>query len=446
MVCGLLREIPTARLAGHATEYMNVAASEMPVASAATREAFSAFTGTGNSTNGSEYERQLPRLLYVGDVPVECSYHGSVLLYRILQNYASDRLRIIEGGVHQSSSARRLPDVTYRLALQPGRRLLNTRFHSVLSSALTLTASLRAADVHRLALDFKPDAVLTVAHGYSWLSAARYARAAGIPLHIIVHDDWVRVADMLPSVRAYQEAAFKRAYRTAASRLCVSPFMEEEYQKRYGVSGTVLYPCRSAGAKSHSEPPGQAEPRPLTIAFGGTINTTGQKRALRLLAQQLSSFGGTLRLYGPMHKAEARREGLDLPNIVVCGLVPADEFVERIRCDADVLFAPMSFDSEDEANVRIAFPSKLTEYTAAGLPLLIYGPEYSSAVRWARENAGAAEVVSRESDACIQDALLKLSDPLHRQQLVSAGFAAGERYFSHEAVVGHFFNILRSTT
>ena len=46
----------------------------------------------------------LPRLLYIGDVPVEASYHGSALLYRLLQTYPPDRLRIIEAGLAASQN------------------------------------------------------------------------------------------------------------------------------------------------------------------------------------------------------------------------------------------------------------------------------------------------------------------------------------------------------
>jgi len=28
----------------------------------------------------------LPKLLYIGDVPIECSYHGSLVLYRLLED------------------------------------------------------------------------------------------------------------------------------------------------------------------------------------------------------------------------------------------------------------------------------------------------------------------------------------------------------------------------
>jgi hypothetical protein len=54
----------------------------------------------------------LPRLSYLGEVPLECSYHGSALLWRWLENYPTKDLLIVEG-IHRSSVERRLPGVRY---------------------------------------------------------------------------------------------------------------------------------------------------------------------------------------------------------------------------------------------------------------------------------------------------------------------------------------------
>jgi hypothetical protein len=55
----------------------------------------------------------LPSLPYVGDVPVESSYRGSALLYRLLQSYPPGRLRITEGNLRNSSAERPLGGMSY---------------------------------------------------------------------------------------------------------------------------------------------------------------------------------------------------------------------------------------------------------------------------------------------------------------------------------------------
>ena len=52
-------------------------------------------------------EGPLPRLLYLGDVPVEASYHGSALIYRLLQHYPVDRLMIIESNLFRPGTSPR---------------------------------------------------------------------------------------------------------------------------------------------------------------------------------------------------------------------------------------------------------------------------------------------------------------------------------------------------
>lgn len=105
----------------------------------------------------------------------------------------------------------------------------------------------------------------------------------------------------------------------------------------------------------------------------------------------------------------------------------------RLRDEADALFVPMSFDACDRANMEMAFPSKLADCTATGLPLVIYGPTYCSAVVWARENRGVAEVVEAESQ--LGDAIKRLAnDPAHRVSLGRCALNVGHNYFTHERV------------
>src|SRR5215217_6355721 len=70
----------------------------------------------------------LPRIVYVGDVPVEASYHGSALLHRLLSDYPPGRLTIIETAT-ESQTERRLPNINYISRPIGNQRWLNTRFH-----------------------------------------------------------------------------------------------------------------------------------------------------------------------------------------------------------------------------------------------------------------------------------------------------------------------------
>jgi glycosyltransferase involved in cell wall biosynthesis len=113
------------------------------------------------------------------------------------------------------------------------------------------------------------------------------------------------------------------------------------------------------------------------------------------------------------------------------GLLPSTELLTTLRNEADALFVPMSFDPADRSNMEMAFPSKLADYTATGLPLLIYGPTYCSAITWARENHEVAMIVDSQSDLTNAIDILA-NNPDTRLKLGRRALQAGREYFSHD--------------
>jgi glycosyltransferase involved in cell wall biosynthesis len=221
---------------------------------------------------------------------------------------SAERLRIVEASSLPSLAARRLPAVSYAWLPTARARLLNSRLHRPYSLWLTLRARHWAKRVMRLIDGFEPQAVLTVAHGHLWITAAELARRSGLPLHLIVHDDWPRVARLPAPFDGRVEDDFRRIYRAADSRLCISPFMVEEFRRRYDAEGEVLYPSRARDAPVHPPAPQHTPARGLVLAFAGTINSPDYARLLRALAAALEPRGGKLLIYGPLEAAAARAQ------------------------------------------------------------------------------------------------------------------------------------------
>ena len=288
--------------------------------------------------------------------------------------------------------------------------------------------------------------MITVAHGVGWLAAAAIAERKSVPLHLMVHDDWPRVANVPAAVRKWLDGSFGRVYRQASTRLCVSPMMRERYLDQYGCDGEVIYPTRATNFKLDPDPARQRKTnQPFTVAFAGTINTPGYIQALRSLRDAVASVNGKLAIFGPLTREDASLDHLDGPNVELNGLVKSGELLQRLREEADALFVPMSFSPEDRANMEIAFPSKLADYTAVGLPLVIYGPEYCSAVRWARENEGVAEVIVQEDSDLLTETIRRLAQGAEfRVKLGERALEVGQRYFAAHVAQRVFQNMLTS--
>jgi glycosyltransferase involved in cell wall biosynthesis len=386
----------------------------------------------------------LPRLLYVGDVPVESTYHGSALLHRLLAGYPAGKLTILETGT-PSQPNRRLPNAHYLSYPIAQPRWLNTRFHPQAVVWYSHRGASLAPKVAASLNGTEYESILTVAHGFGWLTAARMAERRKVPLHLMVHDDWPRAANVPDGFRHWLDKRFARVYSQAQSRMCVSPSMKCDYERRYAETAEVIYPSRAPDVQQFAGPPERLShnDRQFTIAFAGTINSNGYTRALIALQEALNSVNGRLLIFGPLTVDQARQTGLDLPNVTIGGLLSWPDLMRCLRDDADALFVPMSFDPVERSNMEMAFPSKLADYTAVGLPLLIYGPDYCSAVRWAGENPGVAEVV--EAEEALAGAVQRLAhDPALRHALGARALEVGNNYFAYETVQAVFNRALTS--
>lgn len=371
----------------------------------------------------------MPRLLYIADVPVEASQHGSALMFRALEMYPADRLRVIETG-QPSQSARRLPGVAYASMPIGRRRWLDSRWHGVYSAWLTWRAASRADRVLSSLSGFEAEAVATVGHGFGWLTAAAVARRLRVPLHMIVHDDWPRASAITEACRPWLDRMFGRIYRSAASRLCVSPVMAEAYERRYGATGSVMYPSRSKDCPVFdAKPPRLIGDGEMVIGFGGSCSAQVVE-SLKAIAKALPGLRTRLVVFGGFDDDAKRQLLAESEAISFHGFVPFAQMIRELREIADVLLVPMSFDPAQRDNMTISFPSKLTDYTATGLPLLIHGPAYSPAVRWARAEKDVAEIVDAPPEAPLGAAIQRLrEDPDRRALLAANAAAAGRRFF-----------------
>jgi glycosyltransferase involved in cell wall biosynthesis len=391
-----------------------------------------------------EAEELLPRLAYIGDVPVEADMHGSALLYRLFEGYPKNKLLIVEGS-RVSQPTLRIPVVEYRKYYPIFYRHLPGRFHPYTSPVRTFTASFEQRSISRLVRDFRPEAVVTVAWGYVWATAAAYAEHHRLPLHLIVHDDWPQVDVHGKFEKAQRQKQLKRWYPMAASRLCVSPFMAEEYERRYGAEGDVLYPSRSRDGLSFNTPSEllQGNCKPFTVAFAGSIYWE-YARALQRLALALRRRSGRVIVYGRgVSKDDC--PFLCEPNIEMRGKADARELIQQCRDEAHAIYVPMSYRPEDRMIVETGFPSKLTDATAIGIPLIIDGPEYCSAVIWAQANPKVAEIITDASIDSLTQAIERLQIPAHRIQLATEAIRLGAEYFDWKTAVRIFLKTLRQT-
>jgi glycosyltransferase involved in cell wall biosynthesis len=317
-------------------------------------------------------------------------------------------------------------DCPYRELRMPLARFDNTRF-SVLKRSLTacrLTPLPSHRKIKGLLGAFRPEVLVCVMIDTPWmLTAERVARKLGIPLVLVVHDINEEFEKVFPWAK---KALFERnrdVYRAASRRLCVSPEMAEFLEQRYGVPGEVMYPNRSEelqpraaelslalraaadqGTKGlrderdrRHEDGGQrsdaegrnADSSPasvtLTLGYAGSL-AYGYGEALVDLIPVLREVGTQILISTP-RPPENLKALLEATDVVEWMPHRADinEMWRTMQERADVMVLPyMNPAGSNEQLYRTHFPSKLTEYLALGMPVVVSGPEEAAGLRYAQ--------------------------------------------------------------
>ena len=367
-------------------------------------------------------------LLFICDFPPSNLAGGSILISRLLADYPVSRLSVLTG-----SQYFRVSPIEGRLACEhlvfpttKGRGKWGLgRIKNLIDWMAVFLLIFKTVVVIK---QRKIEAVLSIAHGRFFLAAAVATRLTGIPFILIVHDDWLTPVERASPVQArFVRCLSRMAIQEASHIYAVSPEMHEFLKREFKVESEVqlvaterhIAAVRGLASRSHSG----------VIVYAGQI-TEAVEDNLKLLAKiicngkldQLGASAANLFLYTKISAETIRDWGWQHPRISVRGWVSQNE-LHDVLADADLLFLPFSFSESARYAVERAFPSKTADYLAAGRPILVFGPRYSSLVRYAEEQ-GFAEIVDEFDESLLAHGIQRIfSDSAYRSQLCQRSLA-----------------------
>jgi hypothetical protein len=283
-------------------------------------------------------------------------------------------------------------------------------------------------EVWQAARAFQPDLIFTIAGSWNWTArlAQRVARRLHVPL-VVSFNDWFDFGLVMhPRFRRSIERAFRKFYRDCDLAFCTSEGMLDALGPH--PNAHVLYPIGTSMRDSQCEfVPFTSNRGPATVLFAGSLSAWYGPMLERLV---LASSDSPLRfeIFGSHAHASwsrsfdssARAAG------VYKGQVPFDRL--RIHAqEADLLLLPMGFGDECAQTERTSFKTKFLDYLTFQKPIVIWGPEYCSAVRVAREFDAAECYTSPDTAGCIATLQNVAHSPERQKQLVAN---AGRMYQS----------------
>jgi glycosyltransferase involved in cell wall biosynthesis len=368
------------------------------------------------------------RMLYICDFPPSNLAGGAILMSRLLQDYPEDRVAVVTSSryLRVSPEEGRLAcdHISFPTTKGWGRWGLG-RIKNVIDWLMVPVLALFCAWVIR---QRRIQLMLSVVHDRFFIAAAIASWLTSVPLVLAVHDDWIHTQQRrMPLLKPFFRTIFRFAMRRAAHIYSVSVGMQEFVRVTCGRESELQFPAIAPYAPEEMAdvaPPDLVN-KPVNILYAGGIVENAETLIRLIQKGSLERYGVPtccLDLYIPLTKEQFSEMGWSHDLINLRGWVSNIE-LRRALCRADILFLPASFAKEEAAVVIAGFPTKTADYMASGTPILVFGPEYSSLVRYARQ-CEFAEVVTESSDDALANGIRDMiRSPTRRAELVSRAFS-----------------------
>ena len=369
-------------------------------------------------------------VIVISSIRPEGSTAAGLTLHRHLVNRRGIQLHILPAEHHQIAHGSFHSKIIPRLMRTSARRWagdIDYLMHTTLPLEKRIVAPPSLARA----------AVLTVAYGSGCWVAQRYARRHELPLIVRFDDWWPDIPAVHDSVRKQLGHHFLELHRSADLSLCISEGMLKALGPHR--NARVILPIPGV------EPirPSQSKDSAGEFRVGYTGNMFDYSDMLADLAQlalrqsdvQIEFRGRPKWPEALMHEMRHRH--------LLHDFVPEPAF-ENWLGSFDAYLVVMFFDAAQRRRAETCFATKLVEYSRAGRPIVIWAPESSAVVQWAKKS-GAALCVTDPNAHALMAALAHLKrDRALQLELGARARRAYETEFSPAALQEQFLEGLNS--
>ncbi len=370
-------------------------------------------------------------VIVISSVQPEPTSAGQLILHRHLVDQSGITLE-----VYGAEPQRRNPSSLLRHVVG---RLGRTRLHRFVEDFWVVWAG-RWLDAELPQSIAAPDrtVVLTVAHGEGFMAANRFARRHQLPLVAVFHDWWPDMACVHRLVHGLLERQFRDLYSSASVALCVCPGMRDKLGSNPNAEVLFPLPATVVPVSLTATLPSA----PYKLFYSGNLSDYGPMLGDLLEAtlerpEILIQVRGGNPAWSVERKAKMRENGRWL------NFAPRHE-LDAWLASADAFLIPMVFDPSIRRRMETSFPSKLIEFAQFGKPHIIWGPEYCSAIRWAREGDKALCVTDPAPSAVLAALEQLRTDKSQYTYLAKRTTVAANAEFNPKRIEAQFIAALQT--
>jgi glycosyltransferase involved in cell wall biosynthesis len=368
---------------------------------------------------------------------------GGLVLYHRFKDLSSIELLVVCDGPVPGFNHRVLK---HRISSRIFKRIAKTRLRRWGLDCEEFFLPCSPNWVARICESFKPDVILTVAHGNLWRLALREARSSKVPLVTLFQDWWPDLSGTHEMLRPLLDKQFRALHQNSAVSLCVCEGMLAALGPH--PRAEILYDIPNRHTPSVSD----ANRKPavsgeLKLIYTGNLGDYGGMVQAALEATKehprirLEAIGGNPAWPAPFRK-EMQERGL------WHDFVPQEKLGVWMAT-ADAFLVAMRFEPQLRRFMETSFPSKIANYAQFHKPIVIWGPEYCSAIQWARRGDRALCITDNDPIA-LKATLEKLAgSPAWQASLTERAKQAAQTELNPETLqrqfLGSLQNVIRKT-
>jgi glycosyltransferase involved in cell wall biosynthesis len=339
------------------------------------------------------------RVLLVSIVPPRNDCGVRIVMYRHFVDRSPFELHVASNADFADGlmihTQLRLPYLVHRLR----KSRFGRRFAAWIADYENLVWPLTANDALEEAVEkFQPQVILTLAEcGLSHI-ARKTAQRHRIPLAGLFLD-WFPVMKGHYGHKSTQQILSRRyreLYGACDLAFCTSDGMQEVLGPH--PNSQVIYPMPGR----HVLPEKAWPPRSgrFRLVYVGSVENFYGRMLCSLIEEIEATTDLEIIVVGPNADWPKQLRDRALTNGIYLGFKPPEE-AARVLASADALLSVMSFEKEHELFMRTSFTTKFLDYVSFGKPVILWGPEYCTPVRVAREHGGAAVVSVADATAVV---------------------------------------------
>ncbi|WP_299435571.1 glycosyltransferase [uncultured Maribacter sp.] len=263
-------------------------------------------------------------------------------------------------------------------------------------------------------------------------------------------DDWPSVISNKGIFKNYWtkkiDAEFKILLKGVNTPMAICDYMGEEYKKRYGKDFITFHNPININFWATGQKKEYTLQENPTIMYAGRIGL-GIDKSLQSIAKAVeivnSKLNISLNFIIQAQKSPEWVSNYDCVNYQ--SFVPYDE-LPKVFGRTDFLILPYDFSPKSIAYIKYSMPTKASEYMTSGAPILIFAPDETALVQYAKNKKWASVITENNKNLLAETLVDLITNKEKREKIANNAKELANIRHDDQVVTAEFRDALISTS